>query len=198
MKKYRFFMVLNVSTFIILIWSGINPISYKVWFWHMPIIIFIILGILYLSRNNPYSDMGYFLLYIWIIWHIIGSKYGFMHSPFGGFFSDIFGLERNAHDRIAHFLVGFSAYLLAEIYLRNGYVSKKRPAVWFAFCTIGMAAATYEVFEWMSTWIDKDVGILSIQGDIWDSQKDMALDMLGAAFSLVLFDRFCNVDPVVS
>lgn len=176
-----------------LIWSGINPISYKIWFWHMPIIIFIILAILYLSRSKPYSNMGYLLLYIWVIWHIIGSKYGFMHSPFGRFFSDFFDLERNAHDRIAHFLVGFSAYILGEIYLREKYAIGKIASIWFAFCTIGMAAAGYEVLEWMSTWIDKDVGILSIQGDIWDPQKDMALDMLGAAVGLLMFANFYKV-----
>ena len=48
----------------------------------------------------------------------------------------------------------------------------------------------WELIEWVYAAIDGgDVGLafLGSQGDIWDAQKDMLMDTLGAFFGGVLF-----------
>ena len=72
-------------------------------------------------------------------------------------FSNLIGSDRNHFDRIAHFSVGFYAFAAAE---------------W-----------RYAVLEGG----DAGIEFLRSQGDIWDAQKDMLADTLGALFALVLF-----------
>ncbi len=54
-------------------------------------------------------------------------------------------------------------------------------------------AAGYEIIEWWYAVIaggEAGIEFLGSQGDIWDAQKDMLADTLGALFSLILFFRF--------
>ena len=51
-------------------------------------------------------------------------------------------------------------------------------------------AAAYEIIEWQYAVIeggDAGVEFLGSQDDVWDAQKDMLADTLGAATSLLLF-----------
>ena len=51
-------------------------------------------------------------------------------------------------------------------------------------------AAAYEIVEyWFAAYYGGDAGIefLGSQGDIWDAQKDMLADTLGAVCALLLF-----------
>lgn len=51
-------------------------------------------------------------------------------------------------------------------------------------------AASYEIIEWQYAVIEGgDAGIefLGSQGDIWDAQKDMLADTLGALTALIIY-----------
>ena len=51
-------------------------------------------------------------------------------------------------------------------------------------------AAAYEVIEWQYAVIDggeAGLEVLGSQGDIWDAQKDILADTLGALTSLLIF-----------
>ena len=51
-------------------------------------------------------------------------------------------------------------------------------------------AAAYEIIEWWYAVIaggDAGVEFLGSQGDVWDAQKDMLADTLGAISALSLF-----------
>jgi putative membrane protein len=97
------------------------------------------------------------------------------------------------YDRVAHFTVGFYAFPFAEYLLSRRLVAKK----WIAYATplffIMALAALYEMFEW---WFaatyggDAGASFLGSQGDIWDAQKDMLMDTLGAVTSLLLFGLY--------
>ena len=56
-------------------------------------------------------------------------------------------------------------------------------------------AAAYEIIEWWYAVLEggeAGVEFLGSQGDIWDAQKDMLSDTLGAIASLMLF---CVIRP---
>ena len=56
-------------------------------------------------------------------------------------------------------------------------------------------AGLYEVFEWQyAISADESAGIavLGSQGDIWDAQKDILADGLGALFALACFRVFAR------
>ena len=51
-------------------------------------------------------------------------------------------------------------------------------------------AASYELIEWIyaiSTNPEAGAAYLGSQGDIWDAQKDMLADTLGAFFATIFF-----------
>ena len=63
-------------------------------------------------------------------------------------------------------------------------------ALFFGLFFIMSVAAAYEMIEWQYAVIeggDAGVEFLGSQGDVWDAQKDMLADTLGAATSLLLF-----------
>jgi len=125
---------------------------------------------------------------IWLIWHTIGGHYTFSNVPFG-LVNDLLGSDRNHFDRIGHFVIGFYAFPMAEWLLRKG-MCKITLASFFGLFLIMSIAAGYEIIEWLYAVAEGgDAGIefLGSQGDIWDAQKDMLADTLGAIFSLILF-----------
>ena len=68
----------------------------------------------------------------------------------------------------------------------------------FSLFFIMSVAAAYEIIEWQYAVIDsRNAGIefLGSQGDIWDAQKDMLADTLGALTALprILTIRGCRI-----
>ena len=79
--------------------------------------------------------------------------------------------------------------LPAEWLLRRGHC-RLVPAMVFGLLLVMGIAAAYEIVEWWYAVLaagDAGIEFLGSQGDIWDAQKDMLADTLGAVFSLLLF-----------
>ncbi len=183
------FPVLLAALFIVF-WAAlaVAPVSREVW-WaeNIPVMaVFLILALT--SRIFVFSNLAYFLMAVWLFLHTIGGHYTFANVPFG-FLSELFGFSRNHFDRMAHFSVGFYAYPVAELLWRKRLAY---PAVTFLFALFSIMAVAcgYEIIEWMYAVMeggDAGVEFLGSQGDVWDAQKDMLADTLGAAAALVLF-----------
>lgn len=167
---------------------AIEPVSRTVW-WaeNIPVMaVFAFLAGTY-SRFR-FSNLAYALMAFWLFWHTMGGHYTFANVPFG-WFSDLFGFERNHFDRIGHFSVGFYAYPIAEYLLRKRLCGPVLAAL-FSLFTIMSVACGYEIIEWWFAVLEgggAGVEFLGSQGDIWDAQKDMLLDTLGAVVSLTLY-----------
>lgn len=169
---------------------GIHPYARDVWYVENgPIFGIVALLVWGWFKGLRFSNTAYVLMSVLIYMHTIGGHYTFERVPFE-WFNNFFGFERNMYDRVAHFTVGFYAFPFAEYLLMRKIVNKK----WVAYATplffIMALAATYEIFEW---WYAATYGgaagaaFLGSQGDIWDAQKDMLMDTLGAVSSLILF-----------
>jgi len=121
--------------------------------------------------------------------HTTGGHFTFERVPFGSV-TELFGFSRNHFDRIAHFSVGFYAYPIAELLQRRGLTSSRGLMVFTGISAILAVAAAYEIFEWIyAVKADPTAGVavLGSQGDIWDAQKDMLSDGLGAVCASVFF-----------
>lgn len=161
---------------------AITPYDRAVW-WAENIPIWIVVGIIYaFSRRHAFSNTSYILMAVFPLLHTIGGHYTFERVPFG-FVTDLFGFSRNHFDRVAHFSVGFFAYPFAE-YLRHKVRAPNAGIVYFfPFCFILALAGFYEIVEWLyavSTDAEAGIAVLGSQGDVWDAQKDMLADSLGA------------------
>ena len=101
-----------------------------------------------------------------------------------------FGLVRNPYDRIAHFAVGWFAFPLAELFSRKGWVKSAGFAAFFAVMSTVAMAGIWELVEWIYAVVeggDAGAAFLGSQGDIWDAQKDILCDTLGAICASTLF-----------
>ena len=91
---------------------------------------------------------------------------------------------------MAHFTIGCSSFLISEFVFRKKLVSGKALSALFGIIFIMALADFWELVEWSYAEIDGgDAGaaFLGSQGDIWDAQKDMLMDTLGAMLGSTLF-----------
>ena len=146
------------------------------------------LGILY-WRGVRFSNTAYALMSVLIFLHTIGGHYTFAKVPFD-WVTDTFGFERNHFDRVAHFSVGFYAYAIAEWIWAKGLVNNRFILFTYPLFVIMAIAAGYELIEWIfaiNAAPEAGLAYLGSQGDIWDAQKDILADTLGAIVAITLF-----------
>ena len=171
-------------------WGAIAPYDRATW-WaeNIPIVgIVVALVVLYL-RGVRFSPLAYVLMAVLPYWHTVGGHYTFERVPFD-WFNRAFGFERNMFDRVGHFSVGFFAFGILE-YLLSRKAMSRPLACLFAVFAIGFVAMSYELIEWMYAAYGGNAAaganFLGSQGDVWDAQKDMFMDTLGAVTAVVLF-----------
>lgn len=168
---------------------AIAPYDRAVW-WAENIPVLIVVGVIMgLSRRHNFSSASYALMAVFIILHTIGGHYTFERVPFD-WVTELFGFERNHYDRLAHFSVGFYAYPLAEWMVTRRLVRTGWIVAMFPLFAIIAVAGLYEIFEWqyaMSADPMAGIAVLGSQGDVWDAQKDILADTLGALLALGLY-----------
>ncbi len=185
----RFYPQLLAGLFLLFfIWLGIAPVSRDVWVAEVVPVVGIFSLLVFSFRFFRFSNIAYTLMAIWLFWHTVGGHFTFANVPFQ-WVTDLFGFERNHFDRVGHFVVGFYAFAMMEWLLRKGYCGLLLATLFSLFFIMSVAAG-YEIVEWWYAVADGgDAGIkfLGSQGDIWDAQKDMLADTLGAITSLVAY-----------
>lgn len=168
---------------------GIQPYSRAVWVTENIPMVAIVLVLAATYSRFRFSNTSYLLMSVLVFLHTTGGHYTFELVPFGCI-TDLCGFSRNHFDRIAHFTVGFYAYPIGELIQRKGYSNSKGLMAFTGITAILAVAAAYEIFEWIYA-IKADpaagIAVLGSQGDIWDAQKDMLSDGLGAVCAAVFF-----------
>ncbi|WFS61263.1 DUF2238 domain-containing protein [Pseudodesulfovibrio thermohalotolerans] len=181
----------------LVLWTAlaVNPAMRDVW-WaeNVPAMgVFLLLAATY--RVFRFSNRAYALMACWLFIHTIGGHYTFANVPFG-FVTDLFGFERNHFDRLGHFSIGLYAFPIAELLTRKN-LAKPLIIRLFALFAIMALAAGYEIIEWWAAELaggEAGIEFLGSQGDVWDAQKDMLCDTLGAVTALALF-AFSGIKP---
>ncbi len=176
--------------------SRIYAYSPQVWWTEMSTVFFLValFGLTY--RRFAFSTLSYSIVFFWCVLQIIGACFTFERVPFDCV-AELFGFERNHYDRVAHFVVGVNGIMIAEYVWRRGWVASKGIAVFFGIIAIMALANAWELVEWLYAEIDggeAGAAFLGSQGDIWDAQKDMLMDTLGALVGSALF-YFCVDAP---
>jgi putative membrane protein len=169
---------------------AVSPYDRLTWFVEN-LTVWIIVGTLVVLwwRGVRFSNVSYALMSVLIFLHTIGGHFTFERVPFH-FVTDLFGFERNHFDRIAHFSVGFYAYPVAEWLWKKHLVANRFLLFTYPVFVIATIAMSYELIEWIyAASSDPAAGAayLGSQGDIWDAQKDMLADTLGALVASAVF-----------
>ena len=101
----------------------------------------------------------------------------------------VFGTIRNDYDRLVHLSFGLLlAYPQFECILRAGKL-KRSWALWLSPVLILGYGAGYEIIEAAAaTLLTPDAGeaFLGLQGDPWDTHKDMFMAFAGAVITMVI------------
>lgn len=160
---------------------------------HIPTLL-LILAAPALLRRWPLSNGSVGCVLAFFLLHTLAGRYTYSNVPYeawgrallGVSIDKTFGLVRNDFDRLVHLSFGlFAIRPFAEAARRYGGMCP-RAAILSGFLFVGAISALYEIFEWLITIVlapgmaDEYNGQ---QGDVWDSQKDMAIALVGGALA---------------
>ena len=174
---------------------------------HVPTVL-LILAAPPLLRRWPLSTGAVGCITAFFLLHTFAGRWTYSNVPYddwakaltGHTVSEMLGLHRNDFDRVVHVSFGlFWTPAVAEAMRRHAAMGLKA-SLWTAFLFVGAVSALYEIFEWLLTIVvapgmaDDYNGQ---QGDVWDSQKDMAVAILGSLASVVVGWRR-GQDPISS
>jgi len=191
-KDRKLHLVLLVSLAAVLVWSVITPFDFFTWVLEALIPVVGVLVLLFTYRKFRLTNLAYVLIWIHAIILLVGAHYTYSRMPAFNWLRDTFELSRNHYDRFGHIAQGFVPAILArELLLRTSPLKRGKWLSFIIICICLAISAFYELLEW---WIAAVTGtaadlFLALQGDIWDTQKDMALCLLGAVVALVALGR---------
>lgn len=175
-----------------LIISGIHPYDRTTWLLEvMPVLLGVPILVL-TQRRFPLTPLAYRLVFLHALILMLGGHYTYARVPLGFWVQDLFDLSRNHYDRLGHLAQGFVPAILArEILLR---CTPLRRGWWLFFLVTSVClaiSACYEFVEWWSALIGGEAAeaFLGTQGDVWDTQWDMFLAMVGAITAQAVLSR---------
>jgi putative membrane protein len=175
-----------------LVWSAVGPKDYPTWTLEVfPAVV--AAAILWFTRHRfPLTRMLYLLILVHCVVLIVGGHYTYAEVPLFDWIRDALGQERNNYDKLGHFMQGFVPAIVArEITIRKAIFAN---AAWRDLFIVGLCmgiSAVYELIEWAVAVVSNEAAeaFLGTQGDVWDTQSDMAFALVGAILALVLLGR---------
>ncbi len=183
---------LLMATGVFLVLSGTAPGDRLTWILEVfPVIVGMAL-VVATYRRFPLTGLLYSLLFLHAIILVVGGHYSYAEVPLGFWVQDAFDLARNPYDRLGHFAQGFVPAILArEILVRRSPLARSR---WLPFLVVTVClafSAFYELIEWWGALLfgDAAAAFLGTQGDIWDTQWDMFMALVGAITALVALGK---------
>jgi putative membrane protein len=175
-----------------LVITGVAPLERSTWWLEVAPVV-VALPLLFWTRKRfPLTPLAYGLIAVHAIILMVGGHYTYAKVPLGFWVQQAFDLSRNPYDRLGHLAQGFVPAILArEILLR---CTPLRRGGWLSFIVVSIClaiSACYEFIEWWTALIAGAgaTAFLGTQGDVWDTQWDMFMALLGAVAAVLLLSR---------
>jgi len=173
----------------LLLLSGLRPYDRITW-WMEVMPVLIVLPLLWATASRfPLTTLLMLCIFVHAGVLMLGGAYTYARVPLGFALQEWLGLDRNPYDKIGHFMQGFVPALAArEILLRGRHVQGRKMLAFLVICVVLAVSASYELIEWaaalaLGQGADEFLGT---QGDVWDTQSDMFMALLGALSALLL------------
>ncbi len=192
MKANSLFYCYLATLGLALVVSGIQPYDRATWWLEVFPVIIAILVLIFTRQSFCLTPLAYFLILTHCLILLIGGHYTYARTPLGFWIQDWLDLARNPYDRLGHLAQGFVPAILArEILLRNTPLQPGKMLFFLVICVCMAISACYELIEW---WVALLFGqgaqeFLATQGDVWDTQWDMFMALLGALAALLTLSR---------
>jgi putative membrane protein len=186
-RQNRLLQALCAAFAAIVLISAFRPIMVADWWLENGLVILFVGILIGTYRRLPLSQTSYVLIFLFLTLHEWGAHHRYADVPLGEWMKPWLHTLRNDYDRIVHFSFGLLlAYPMREVLVRKAGVrgawSYSLPVV----IALGLGAA-YELLEGLAAvTLSADLGdaFLSLQGDPWDTHKDMFMGLAGAAVSM--------------
>jgi len=149
-----------------------------------------LIALIIVYRYFRFTRLSYYLIFFYLFIQSWGGHFTYAEAAPFNWLRDHYHLVRNDYDRLAHFMLGFLLAIPIREILQRFVVTSRR---WLAFITAAIVLAIgafYEFIEWwVAVLVRPDLGdkFLGTQGDIWDTQWDMFLALVGAICALAVF-----------
>lgn len=190
MTNHRMLLALTLVWLAGLAVSGWQPFDRATWVMEVAPAL-IALPLLWVTAGRfPLTRLALALIAVHGLVLMLGGAYTYARVPIGFAAQDLLGLARNPYDRLGHFMQGFvPAIVLRELLIRLGGLRPGKLLMVLACCLA--VSATYELIEFgaAQTMGQGAEAFLGTQGDMWDTQWDMLMCLIGAACALVLLTR---------
>lgn len=188
---------LGLAVALLLAFTGVRADDKGTWLMETAPIFLAAPVVYFTYRRFPLSSLLYWLIALHAVILMVGGLYTYAKVPLGFWIQDTFHMSRNPYDKIGHFAQGFVPALVArELFLRRRIVTSRGWAVFLAISVAMAISACYELIEWgaaMALGGGADA-FLGTQGDIWDTQSDMGMALVGALVAMALFTRWQDRD----
>jgi putative membrane protein len=184
--------VLLAATLAVLLWSGIAPYERGTWWMEVFPVLVGLPTLVVTYRRAPLSRLLYRLLFLHAVILMVGGHYTYARVPAGFWVQDLWSLARNPYDRLGHFAQGFVPAILArEVLLRASPVGRTKWLPFLVVCVCLAVSACYELIEWWAALLlgGAAESFLGTQGDVWDTQWDMFMALVGAIAALTLLAK---------
>ncbi|WP_419872955.1 DUF2238 domain-containing protein [Candidatus Pristimantibacillus sp. PTI5] len=166
---------------------AISPTDRSLWYAYniTPTIIILILAFTY--KRFRFSNLSYLLMLVFFCLHTYAAHFTYEGTPLDDWLKTTFHTKRSHYDQVVHFAFGFFfAFPFLEI-LRS---KVKLHGIWSYVLPVIVVlgfSAFFEILEMLAALVAGPSGeakFVGMQGDIFDTQKDMALGLLGGIVSM--------------
>ena len=191
----RLHLALLATVVAVILWSSWRPYDRFTWWLEVTPGLVGLAILLATYRRFRFTTLCYILIALHVCVLCVGGHYTYARVPLFDWLRPIFAWQRNNYDRLGHLMQGFVPAMIArEILLRFGVLNRKR---WLPFVVLSIClaiSALYELIEWWTALASGAAAddFLGSQGDVWDTQSDMFLALIGAVSALVLLSAVHN------
>jgi putative membrane protein len=191
----RSHFALLAAVVLVLLWSSWQPHDRFTWWLEVTPGLVGLLLLLATYRRFRFTTLCYTLIALHICVLCVGGHYTYARVPLFDWLRPIFAWQRNNYDRLGHLMQGFVPAIIArEVLLRFNIIARKN---WLPFLVVSIClgiSAFYELIEWWTAMASGAAAndFLGSQGDVWDTQSDMCLALVGAISALVLLSALHN------
>jgi putative membrane protein len=179
----------------VLLWSSWGPHDRLTWWLEtLPAMAGIII-LVATYRRFRFTTLCYTFIALHICILCVGGHYTYAREPLFGWLRDTFDWQRNHFDRLGHFAQGFVPALIArELFIRLRVFNRPTWLPFMVICVCLTVSALYEFIEWWTALLSGSAAVefLATQGDVWDTQSDMFMALLGAVCALLFISAWQN------
>lgn len=189
-KDNRLLQVIITAFTIFWVCMAIRPLDWRVWLVENALLVSAIVLLVWMYRVLPLTNLSYMLIAVFLALHAYGGHFTYNLTPVDEWLKQVFHLNRGIYDRLVHMAFGlFLAFPVREAVL---FLLKLRHAGQYVvtFAIIVAAGGLFELLEmWAAVWFDPKMAAkyIGMQGDIFDSHKDMTMSLIGVVLALAIF-----------